>query len=238
MTTLDQHFHDFLRERTYVQNVTERTLDWYRTAWKAFLRYRSSESFSATAPLISKRDLQGFVIHLRQRGVKPVCCNCYLRALNSFCQWLQEQRLTTELVRLPLQRLEKRLLRTFDEPALPKTGFHYLRHTMATQYLRAGGDVVRLSMILGHTEVSTTMKYSHWDRSDPVDIFSVGDTMSSTPKRRRRRQFTDDFKAGVVRLVLDEGKTVGAVARDMDLTETAGHASSSQDRILARRGSP
>jgi hypothetical protein len=25
----------------------------------------------------------------------------------------------------------------------------------------------------------------------------------------------DDFKSGVVRLVLDEGKTVGAVARDM-----------------------
>ena len=41
------------------------------------------------------------------------------------------------------------------------------------------------------------------------------------PKRRPRRQFTDEFKAGVVRLVLDEGKTVGAGARDMDLTATA-----------------
>ena len=45
--------------------------------------------------------------------------------------------------------------------------------------------------------------------------------MADTPQRRARRQFTDEFKAGVVRLVLDEGKTVGAVARDMDLTETA-----------------
>ena len=45
--------------------------------------------------------------------------------------------------------------------------------------------------------------------------------MADTPKRRPRRQFTEEFKAGVVRLVLDEGKTVGAVARDMDLTETA-----------------
>jgi transposase-like protein len=33
--------------------------------------------------------------------------------------------------------------------------------------------------------------------------------MAETPKRRARRQFTDDFKAGVVRLVLDDGKTVG-----------------------------
>src|SRR5213592_1978738 len=39
--------------------------------------------------------------------------------------------------------------------------------------------------------------------------------------RRPRRQFDDDFKAQAVRLVLDEGKSVGAVARDLDLTETA-----------------
>ena len=45
--------------------------------------------------------------------------------------------------------------------------------------------------------------------------------MADTPSRRPRRQFTDEFKAGAVRLVLDEGKTVGAAARDLDLTETA-----------------
>jgi transposase len=46
--------------------------------------------------------------------------------------------------------------------------------------------------------------------------------MPDTPKSRRtRRQFTDEFKAGAVRLVLDEGKSVGSVARDLDLTETA-----------------
>ena len=39
--------------------------------------------------------------------------------------------------------------------------------------------------------------------------------------RRARRQFTDEFKAEAVRLVLDEGRTVGAVARELDLTETA-----------------
>jgi transposase len=45
--------------------------------------------------------------------------------------------------------------------------------------------------------------------------------MADTPKRRPRRQFDDDFKAQAVRLVLDEGKSVGSVARDLDLTETA-----------------
>ena|SRR5256886_16560510 len=45
--------------------------------------------------------------------------------------------------------------------------------------------------------------------------------MANAKRRRPRRQFDDDFKAQAVRLVLDEGKTVGAVARDLDLTETA-----------------
>ena len=38
---------------------------------------------------------------------------------------------------------------------------------------------------------------------------------------RARRRFTDEFKAGAVRLVLDEGKTVSQVARDLDLTPSA-----------------
>ena len=39
--------------------------------------------------------------------------------------------------------------------------------------------------------------------------------------RRARRQFSSEFKEGAVRLVLDEGKTIGAVARDLDLTPSA-----------------
>jgi transposase len=46
--------------------------------------------------------------------------------------------------------------------------------------------------------------------------------MAEPPKSRRpRRRFDDEFKAQAVRLVLDEGQTVGAAARDLDLTETA-----------------
>ena len=43
-------------------------------------------------------------------------------------------------------------------------------------------------------------------------------SMADRKPKRVRRSFTDEFKAGAVRLVLDEGKTVGAVARDLDLT--------------------
>ncbi len=47
-------------------------------------------------------------------------------------------------------------------------------------------------------------------------------TDPSTPKKRRpRRRFSDDFKAEAVRLVLDEGKTIAAVAKDLDLVPSA-----------------
>lgn len=276
MITLDDLFQQFFRERTYVQNVTPKTREWYEHAWRAFTRAQAGRTpRSTSAALITRTDLQHFVIHLRERGVKPVSCNTWLRAINSFCRWLHEQGTTPALVHLPLQRLEKRLLKTFDERALrlilafkprtfphcrvhavactildtgcridelltahveafdfdnllltvigkgrkerrvpfsielrkllyrfgqqkqrmaivsdlmfpsrdggkwhhrnarrsyycllqtlglPQTGFHFLRHTFATEYLKRGGDVVRLSISLGHTEVSTTMKYLH-----------------------------------------------------------------------------
>jgi transposase len=46
-------------------------------------------------------------------------------------------------------------------------------------------------------------------------------TMADTKPRRTRRRFTDEFKASAVRLVLEEGKSVCAVARDLDLTESS-----------------
>jgi len=58
-----------------------------------------------------------------------------------------------------------------------------------------------------------------------VDTDRKPDTVSTIDEgkgqKRPRRSFTDDFKAGAVRLVLDEGKTIPQVARDLDLTESA-----------------
>jgi len=39
--------------------------------------------------------------------------------------------------------------------------------------------------------------------------------------KRKRRNFTDEFKTETVRLIRETGKTVGEIARDLDLTETA-----------------
>ena len=45
--------------------------------------------------------------------------------------------------------------------------------------------------------------------------------MADSHSRRPHRRYTDDFKEQAVRLVLDEGKSVSAVARELDLTPSA-----------------
>jgi transposase len=74
-----------------------------------------------------------------------------------------------------------------------------------------------------------------------VDIVRKVDTMSramaETPKHRRpRRQFDDDFKAQAVRLVLDEGKSVGRVAHVISISPRPRCARGSIARVrIARR---
>ena len=39
--------------------------------------------------------------------------------------------------------------------------------------------------------------------------------------KRHRRKFTDEFRAETVKLIRESGRTVGSVATELDLTETA-----------------
>ena len=57
--------------------------------------------------------------------------------------------------------------------------------------------------------------------------------------RRERRSFSEEFKAGAVRLVLEEGKSISKTARDLDLTPSAlGHwvAQARADRTKGKTG--
>jgi transposase len=56
------------------------------------------------------------------------------------------------------------------------------------------------------------------------------------PKRRARRRFDEEFKAGAVRLVLDEGRSMSAVARDLDLVPAALRGWVEQARADRSRG--
>ena len=59
----------------------------------------------------------------------------------------------------------------------------------------------------------------------------------SKPKRAHRR-FTPEYKAGVVRLVLTEHKTMAEVARDLDLTPSSVERWIRQAKADAGQGPP
>ncbi len=54
--------------------------------------------------------------------------------------------------------------------------------------------------------------------------------------KRKRRAFTDEYKAEVVELTRRSGKSIGAVAKELDLTETAVRAWVQQAEVDAGRG--
>ena len=63
-------------------------------------------------------------------------------------------------------------------------------------------------------------------------------TMAANGSRRPRRQFSEEYRAQAVRLVLDEGKTVGAVpASSISRPRPCGFGSSMREPIApaARR---
>ena len=60
--------------------------------------------------------------------------------------------------------------------------------------------------------------------------------MARQKKKRHRRRFTKEFKADAVELVRKSGKSIGEVARDLDLTESSLRAWVKQAEINAGRG--
>lgn len=57
-----------------------------------------------------------------------------------------------------------------------KISFHTSRHTFATSYLRAGGKIEKLKLLLGHSKIETTMIYSSIVASEAnEDIFRLDD---------------------------------------------------------------
>ena len=142
MHQLNSLLQQFLRERNYVHNVTVSTREWSESAWKAFT---SAAILTPDSAAIIQADLQRFVVHLRERGVRPVSCNTRIRALNAFCRWLHEQGEAPTRVKLAPQRLEKRIIRMHDDAALrtvlsyrPKTFAHWRIHALVVTILDTG----------------------------------------------------------------------------------------------------
>jgi integrase/recombinase XerD len=133
-------FEQFLAQRRYLKNVTPSTIEWYQTAFKALQKAHHTQ-----APSLTKSSLQQFVVTTRQRGVKPVSCNTYIKALNAFCLWLRDEGHLRERLELPLLKVEQRLLRTLTDENIqallaqkPKRFDQWRLHALVCLLLDAG----------------------------------------------------------------------------------------------------
>lgn len=69
-------YEEFLREKRYLLNVSERTLSWYKLA----LRWLPH-------PNPDEREIKDVVIRMREAGIRPSSINSYRTALNSYLHW-------------------------------------------------------------------------------------------------------------------------------------------------------
>jgi integrase/recombinase XerD len=133
-------FEQFLAERRYLRNVTTSTLEWYETAFKSLQKH-----LGVDVPPLSKSNLQGFVVAIRQRGVKAVSCNTYIKAVNAFCLWLHNEGHHAERLQLPLLKIEQRVIQTLSDESMrtlvsqkPRTFDQWRLHALVCLLLDTG----------------------------------------------------------------------------------------------------
>jgi integrase/recombinase XerD len=69
-------FEQFIQERIYLQNVSPRTVDWYRQTFKWLEKYPLTEE-----------GLKSLVVGMRQAGLEATSCNNRIRCVNAFLKW-------------------------------------------------------------------------------------------------------------------------------------------------------
>lgn len=123
-------FDLFVQEKTYLCNVSPKTIRSYKQAFNAYQRVLSSSELNranVTPPRgtdtqdrteITKDTLKDFVIGMREAGLSPGACNVYIRSMNSFWSWCYANGHTKEHLKLKQLKTEKRIFKPLTDQQL------------------------------------------------------------------------------------------------------------------------
>jgi integrase/recombinase XerD len=81
---MDNLFEEFINERKYFRNLSERTLRFYKETYHYFNQVGTFEN-------LSKQSLQKAIVIFRERGATVGGINAYIRGVNTFLKWLSEE---------------------------------------------------------------------------------------------------------------------------------------------------
>jgi integrase/recombinase XerD len=130
-------FEEFIRERRYLRNLSEKTLIFYRESYRAFEKEGSWEN-------LSKQSLLAAIVRFRERGVKVGAVNAYIRGASAFLTWLAENG-HIQPTKLQKLREEQKVLRSLTEAELraiygykPKTVGERRVHTILLVMMDTG----------------------------------------------------------------------------------------------------
>jgi len=106
--SLGELFERFIREKTFLNNVTPKTVSFYRQSFKAY-----KQTVGEVMP--DRFILNDFVIKLRERGMAATGANVYIRGVNSFLSWLWENGHTGERLKIKQLKEEQKIIQTYSE---------------------------------------------------------------------------------------------------------------------------
>jgi site-specific recombinase XerD len=131
----------FTTELKYIRNVSPNTLELYQHSFKHF-----AGALDTKAAVIQR------VSEIRDRGVKPVSVNTYLRCINAYFNWCHKE-LGRDFIKIPKLKEEQLVLATFSPLAIkallnwkPRLFSETRLHALVCLYLDTG---MRLSEGLG-----------------------------------------------------------------------------------------
>jgi integrase/recombinase XerD len=123
---MEPRFEQFIHERKYLRNVSPRTTEWHGEA----LRWLGNPDPDEAA-------LKDFVMRMREKGLRPVSCNSYISAVNSYLHWASDVGgvccAACSHLKVVRMKDEQRILPTFTPADIEKIvkwkprGFYQLR---------------------------------------------------------------------------------------------------------------
>jgi integrase/recombinase XerD len=170
-------FTRFLKERTYLKNVSPRTIEWHEQSLKWLEIEQPTEE-----------DLRGFVVRMREAGLKSSSCNCRIGSVNAYLNW------TGSPLRVPKLKQESFIPATYSRKQVqsivrwkPRNFFQRRLHALVLTLLDTG---IRLDEALSLRVVDCNL--------DDLPI-----TVTGKGRKQRVIPFSMELRRTLAKFILD-----------------------------------